>query len=98
MINAAFCFFTHLLLVFLVSIFDARRYDSAYLGCANVPRPGKFTAFINESVEKIKQIQAHGRVLKSYLKPQGEDIYIFKGQKKIHYFCVMFRFAAFSNI
>ena len=53
MINAAFCFFTHLLLVFLVSIFDARRYDSAYLGCANVPRPGKFTAFINESVEKI---------------------------------------------
>ena len=29
--------FTHLLLVFLISIFDVKRHDSAYLSCANSP-------------------------------------------------------------
>ena len=33
--------FTHLLLVFLMSIFDVRRYDSAYLSCANCPSPNE---------------------------------------------------------
>ena len=54
MINANICFFTHLLLVFLMSIFDVTRYDGSYLSCSYAPRPVKFTAFIAESVEKLK--------------------------------------------
>ena len=34
MINATICFFTHLLLVFLMSNFDVRKYDGASLCCA----------------------------------------------------------------
>ena len=61
MINVNICFFTHLLLVFLMSIFDVTRYDGSYLSCSYAPRPVKFTAFIAESVEKIKIILQHTR-------------------------------------
>ena len=46
MITATICFFTHLLLVFLMSIFDVKRYNRSYLSCGYVPCPVKFTAFI----------------------------------------------------
>ena len=49
MINATICFvFNNLLVVFLILIFDVRRYNSAYLSCVYVPRPMKFTTFIDE--------------------------------------------------
>ena len=41
MINATICFFTHLLLVILISIYDVRKYNGAYLSCAYVPRRKK---------------------------------------------------------
>ena len=44
--------FTHLLLVFLISIFDVKRHDSAYLSCANSPPSIELTAFIDKPVEK----------------------------------------------
>ena len=49
MINAKICLFTNLLQVFLIFIFGVRWYNCAYLSCAHVPRPMKFTAFIDES-------------------------------------------------
>ena len=49
-----FAFFTHLLLVFLMSIFDVRRYNGSHLNCSYAPRPMKITAFIVESVAKHK--------------------------------------------
>ena len=49
MINVKICFFTNLLQVFLISIFDVRWHNCAYLSCAHVPRRMKFTAFIDES-------------------------------------------------
>ena len=50
--------------------------------CSYVPRPMKFAAFIDESVEKKKSIPGNTGVLKSYLKLQEKDylnsnIYIF---------------------
>ena len=53
LINASICFFIYLLLVFLMSIFDVRRYNGSYLSCSYALRPMKFIAFIAESVEKI---------------------------------------------
>lgn len=52
MINVKICFFTNLLQVFLISIFDVRWHNCAYLSCAHVPRRMKFTAFIDESAEE----------------------------------------------
>ena len=65
--------FIHLFLVFLMSIFGVRRYDSAYL---------KFTAFNDESVEKKNQFGEITGVSKSYLELArkdflNENIYIF---------------------
>ena len=65
MINATFCFFTHLLFVFLISIFDIKRFNDAYLSCTYVPRTVKFTTFIDESVGKNKLISS---------KPAGHKI------------------------
>ena len=74
-------FFTHLLLVFLISIFDVRRYNGAYLSCAYVSRPMKFTTFIDKSQEKINQFPAYTGAIRSYLKLQEKDclskIYIY---------------------
>ena len=56
-----FVFFAHLLLVFLIPIFDAIRYNSAYLSCAYAPRTIKFTTPIDESIGKNKSISSkHG--------------------------------------
>ena len=52
MTNATINFFTHLLLGLLMLTFDVRRYNGSYLSSAYVPRPTKFTSFIDESVEK----------------------------------------------
>ena len=52
-----FLLLTHLLLVFfLISIFDVRWFNGAYLSYAYVPRLMKFTKFMDESVEKNKSI------------------------------------------
>ena len=37
MTNATICFFNHLLLVFLNSIFDIRRYNGSHLSYAYIP-------------------------------------------------------------
>ena len=67
--------FTYL---FLVLFFDIRKYNSAYLSCAYVPRPIKFTTFINESVGKNKSISStHGGTLSSKKKTVCVKIYIF---------------------
>ena len=65
MTNATFCFFTHLLFIFLISIFDVERFNDAYLSCTYVPRTVKFTTFIDESVGKYKSISS---------KPAGHTI------------------------
>ena len=62
-IDATLCFFTHLLLVFLTSISDIKRYNGSYLSCSYDTRPMKFTVFISELVEKINQFPANTRVL-----------------------------------
>ena len=56
MVNANTCFFNHLIVVFLISIFEVRRCNSAYLSCVYVPRLVKFTTFIDESVGKNKLV------------------------------------------
>ena len=38
MINATACFFTHFLLVFLMSNFDVRSYNDSYLSYFYAPR------------------------------------------------------------
>ena len=60
MINATICFFTHLLLVILISIYDVRKYNGAYLSCAYVPR------------RKKNQFPANTAVIRSCLKLQGK--------------------------
>ena len=65
MINATISFFfTHLLLVSLISIFDFTRYNGAYMSCGYVSRLMKFTTFMNESVGKNKLTLAHTRVIR----------------------------------
>ena len=59
MMNATICFLLICFLFFLISIFDVRRYNGAYLSCAYVPRKMKFTKFIDESVEKNNQFPAN---------------------------------------
>ena len=56
-----FLFYTHLLKVLLISIFDVRRYHVAYLSCAYLPRTMKFTTVIDELVGKNESIPSkHG--------------------------------------
>ena len=68
MINATICFFSHLLLVFLMPDFYVRRYDGTYLSWAYIPRQMKFTMSIDESVEKNKPISSKHRGFKILLK------------------------------
>ena len=61
MINATILFFTHFLLVFVMSEFDVTRHNGSYLSCCYAPCPMKFTTFIDESVGKNKSISSkHG--------------------------------------
>ena len=73
MINATISFFTHFLLVFLMSIFDVRGYNGSCWSCSYAPRPVKFTTVIDKSVRKNNPIPIHTGNLKSYLKLQEKD-------------------------
>ena len=56
-----FILFTHLLLVFLVLIFDVRKPNGAFVSCAYIPCTMKFNAIIYKSVEKNKPVPSkHG--------------------------------------
>ena len=47
--------------LFLISIFDVRRYNGVYLSCVYVPRLLKFTAFMDELAEKNTSVSStHG--------------------------------------
>ena len=60
MINATVSV-TDMLLVFLNSIFDIKRYNGACLSLADVPRPMKIITFTDESEVKNKSIfSIHG--------------------------------------
>ena len=55
MINATIYFIASFAFsLFLISIFDVRRYNGEYLSRAYVPHLMKFTSFMDESVEKNK--------------------------------------------
>ena len=70
-INTTICFF-NLLLVFLMSIFDIRRYGGAYLSCAS--RLIILTTHVDESIEK-NEFPANTAVLKPYLNSQEKNLF-----------------------
>ena len=53
-----------LLMIFLLICF-LFAFSCKFLSCAYVPQPRKFTAFIDESVEKINPFPANSEVSKS---------------------------------